>query len=68
MFSLVQGTEMYLNKIKCRKTSYYKGTCLSEEMKVEGLHSRIIWRRVTVTIYAAAAAKLLQLYLTLLTP
>ena len=68
VFSLVQGTEMHLNKIKSRKASYYKGTCLPEEMKVEGLHSRIIWRKVTGTIYAAAAAKSLQLCLTLCNP
>ena len=59
---------MHLNKIKSRKASYYKGTCLPEEMKVEGLHSRIIWRKVTGTIYAAAAAKSLQSCLTLCNP
>ena len=59
---------MHLNKIKSRKASYYKGTCLPEETKVEGLHSRIIWRKVTGTIYAAAAAKLLQSCPTLCDP
>ena len=68
MFSLVQGSEMHLNKIKSRKASYYKGTCSPEKMEVEGLHYIIIWRKVTVTIYVAAAAMSLQLCPTLCDP
>ena len=37
-------------------------------MEVEGLHYIIIWRKVTVTIYVAAAAMSLQLCPTLCDP